>query len=966
MSRRDKAEPKPPGTRVRATLHTLSWLGISTAMGYAGAAQGNGAAYLMAFFTGALGLLSYLYARANLRHLEIRVGAVPVSRAGGGEWLQVELRAGSGHSASSIEMLIVGSARTEFVEMIPSGQMVQVALKVPDNGSEMQVLLRSSYPLGLLQSERVVTVKMDRPSLPAPAGSLPLPPLVKTQGSSAGKQGSHGPGGREGDDFAGVREWQPGDSMRQVDWRAVARGRPLLVKTWSSAGAEAVLLDWNVLTAEAPADRVAQMLKWIRQCEQQGLAYALKLPQAEIPAGQGEPHRQRCLAALAELHATGLSSQEKRQKQRRIPAGHEHTAGLPAGPLRMLAATLFVAALMLQSIVPVPVLGLFFLCLCCRCLLPQPLRTRWIPMLVVMAGLAGLFAMLGPDLTMESGISVLVILAGGKMLESRSPHDFQVMAMIGWFFCLCGVLTDQAMGRAIWMFLCFAVTTGCMIRFRRGAAGAAAPARMSAKLLLQALPLVLLLFLFFPRVSLDYLARLGVDRTAVTGVGSSLDPGKVAEIAKSNEVAFRVEFPDGVIPPNNLRYWRCVVLWGSQGLSWSRGVGSSYAPVNAAPEPGDVVQQVTLEPHGQSWLPGLDYPVHASDGRATFPLSTERLLSTHDRVRKVKRFRVLSRPGLSLAPLSEDHEVLARQVPESLSPALRTLAAEWKKAGSDEQIVQTALQYFRAQGFKYTLEPGNYQGPGALEDFMLRRRVGFCEHFSAAFATLMRAAGVPSRIVMGYLGGEMSITGTHMIVRQSDAHSWTEVWLENKGWTRIDPTAVLAPERVDANLETFLLGTGDGMDRQRSDWLVQAWDQTQELWDQLNYQWLQAVVSFDEDSQFGLLSFIGASGLKGHHLLLISLGAIFLAAATWAWWLRRPAKDSDAWRQAWEKACRQLERRGHPARRASEGPLHYAARLGAGAEVSNLATLYAHGRYGGGTQAELRAFREAVRQLVKA
>lgn len=952
---------------MRATLHTLSWLGISTAMGYAGAAQGNGAAYLMAFFTGALGLMSYLYARANLRHLEIRVGAAPVSRGGGGEWLSVDLRAGSGQAASSVELVVAGSAKSEFVEMIPSGQTVQVFLKVPANGSEIRVLLRSSYPLGLLQAERMVNVKMDRPALPLPAGSQPLPPPVKTSGNGPGKQGSHGPGEREGDDFAGVREWQPGDSMRQVDWRAVARGRPLLVKTWSRSGSEAVMLDWNMIEGGDTEKTVAQMLKWIRQCEQQGLAYGLRLPHAEMPPGQGEAHHQRCLAALAELHTTGLRSEERPQKQRRLPPGHEHSTGLALGPLRLLAATLFAAALMLQVIVPMPVLGLFFLCLSSRSFILQPLRTRWIPLLVVGAGLAGLFAMLGPDLTMESGISVLVILAGGKMLESRSPHDFQVMAMIGWFFCLCGVLTDQAMGRAFWMFACYAVILACMIRFRRGAPGAAAPARLMGKLLLQTLPLVVLLFLFFPRVSLDYLARMGVDRTAVTGVGSSLDPGKVAEIAKSNEVAFRVEFPDGVIPPNNLRYWRCVALWGCQGLSWNRGVGSSYAPVNASPEPGDVLQLVTLEPHGQSWLPGLDYPMHATDGRATFPLSTERLLSTHDRVRKVKRFRVLSRPGLSVNQLSEDHRTLALTLPASLSPALRQLAADWKKAGSPEQIVQTGLQYFRAQGFKYTLEPGSYPGPGGLEDFMLNRRVGFCEHFSAAFATLMRAAGVPSRIVIGYLGGEMSITGTHMIVRQSDAHSWTEVWLDGQGWTRIDPTAVLAPERVDANLETFLLGGADLLGRQRNDWLWQTWDQAQQLWDQLNYQWLQAVVSFDEDSQFGLLSFIGASGLKSHHLLLISLGVVVLSVMVWTWWLRRPARDSDAWRQTWEKACRRLEKQGLPARRASEGPLHYAARIGSGeTEISQLAAQYARGRYGSAGRTELQAFKEAVRKMAAA
>jgi hypothetical protein len=565
---------------------------------------------------------------------------------------------------------------------------------------------------------------------------------------------------------------------------------------------------------------------------------------------------------------------------------------------------------------------------------------------------------------MEAGIAVLIALSGGKLLESRTPHDFQVLAMIGWFLCLCGLLADQSLMRSLWMFTSFALITGCMVRFRRGVPGWKTPAFQTMKLLVQALPLVLLLFVVFPRFSPDYLQRMSGGRTNVTGVPSSLDPGKVLELAKNTATAFRVEFPDGQLPTNRDRYWRCVVLWECQGLSWNRGLNSSYAPPVGGPLPTDVRQIITMEPHGQAWLPALDVPIAYAPGQRISGLSSERILWSHDTVRKVRRVEVTSRPQMGVESLSPFQREAALDFPADLAPSLRDLAAQWRQGATrDTEIVQAGLNYLRSQGYRYTLEPGVYLGDVALEEFMTKRKIGFCEHFAAAFGTLMRVAGVPSRIVMGYLGGEMSITGTHLIVRQSDAHAWVEVWLDERGWTRVDPTAVLAPARLNSDLQGYLLGDEEALERQRNSFWWQAMQQVRLFMDQVNYEWYQSVISFDEDSQFGWLSRLGLSGIKEGWLLLISIGSVVLTLILLTLWLRRPARDPDRWRSAWAHFCRRLEKLGLPARRENEGPLAYAQRVAGDREaVLALAQQYAAGRYGQG-EVSVRTFERAIRDL---
>jgi hypothetical protein len=296
------------------------------------------------------------------------------------------------------------------------------------------------------------------------------------------------------------------------------------------------------------------------------------------------------------------------------------------------------------------------------------------------------------------------------------------------------------------------------------------------------------------------------------------------------------------------------------------------------------------------------------------------------------------------------------------------LAQQFKKgAKSDVQIAQAAVELLRAQGFQYTLEPGTYEGPRALDEFLFERRIGFCEHFSAAFATLMRAAGVPARIVLGYMGGEWTERGGYMIVKQSDAHAWTELWLEGTGWTRVDPTAALVPGRMDLDLRTLLMGGEAELERQRNSLWWRGMQTLRLWWDSVEYDWYNTIISFDEESQIAWMAWLGLGQVSGRTLFLASFVFLGLMLTALVFWLRRPARHPDPWARAWQRLCLKLERLGIPARAANEGPLNYAERAAAARpaladEIRRLAGLYAVARYGE-EGAALPDFNRAVRQL---
>ncbi|MFB6260662.1 MAG: transglutaminaseTgpA domain-containing protein, partial [Thiohalorhabdaceae bacterium] len=419
-----------------------------------------------------------------------------------------------------------------------------------------------------------------------------------------------------------------------------------------------------------------------------------------------------------------------------------------------------------------------------------PAPTRWgrVALTLVLGG--GVATAYGTLLGLDAGVALISVMGALKLLEMRRRRDTLVLIYLGYFLVITQFLYGQGMPMVVYLLAGVWGLTTVLIAVTRPTGGdrPLAHGRLGAALVVQGLPLMVILFVLFPRVS-------------VTGLGDDLSPGGISQLSRSGAVAFRVELDDPPPAPDR-RYWRGPVFTRYSGGTWEAG-RNRRGPV---PEPRSrgrtVAYTVMLEPHAQRWLFTLDLPAAAPEGgrlgRDLTPLA-------EDPVRQVTRYRARSYPAFRVqTELSPDRRQRYLALPEGVHPRARELAEQWRsQAEVPADIVQRGLTYFRGEDFRYTLTPpkaAGEDGANWLDGFLFETRAGFCGHYAGAYAFLMRAAGVPARVVTGYLGGSLGDDGEGMTVRQSDAHAWTEVWLAEKGWVRIDPTTAVSPERAEAGL----------------------------------------------------------------------------------------------------------------------------------------------------------------------
>lgn len=560
--------------------------------------------------------------------------------------------------------------------------------------------------------------------------------------------------------------------------------------------------------------------------------------------------------------------------------------------------------------------------------------------LVLAVGLGGIAISYGSMLGIEPGLGILLILVSLKLLETNTVRDFQVLTLLGWFLSLCGLFFAQDLGTWLYIGMTCLVLTASLIRFHRGAAPGSFPRsiRLAFTILVQAAPLILLLFFFFPRTYGGLRFTFSRALTNPTGISDRIEPGSVSSLALSDEIAFRVEFPDGKVPQISDMYWRGGVLWRGDGLTWVRGNLPRTEPFLGRLGGEPIRQRIVLEPHGARWIFALDRP---ASGETKMRFEPGGYLQSVNPVVTPLRYEITSRPENRETALLPEQRSAALYTPTRPSPQLEALVKSWVAGAEDDRaVVEAALQFFEKGNFSYTLAPGAY-GRDALDEFLFRRKSGFCEHYAAAFATLMRLAGVPSRIVIGYHGGEFNNLGSYLRVRQSDAHAWCEVWLKGIGWVRKDPVNSIAPARIQGGLESFLQSasagggpTGIGPARANAT-LRELWNQARLAWDSLNYQWDLRVLNFDEDSQRTFLMFIGLgrSMVSGTWefsalitwLVLVSV-ALLCVVALWVTRAETPHRDPAA--REYARFCRALARAG-VARAESEGPLHFSERAAA-------------------------------------
>ncbi|MDX1432483.1 MAG: DUF3488 and transglutaminase-like domain-containing protein [Gammaproteobacteria bacterium] len=634
-------------------------------------------------------------------------------------------------------------------------------------------------------------------------------------------------------------------------------------------------------------------------------------------------------------------------------------------PARAIGITVCLTLVLLPHALRIPlwVLGGFLVFAAWRvlnALRNTPLPPRWLVIPASLVLLGGVYATYGTLFGRNAGVALLVVLAGMKLMESRGARDAYVLGSLGFFLVITNFLFSQSITTLVYMFAVVLAMTATLISFCTGASlGHADRVRMAGAMLLQAVPIMLVLFVLFPRLPGPLWGLPRDAHSAASGLGDTMVPGQISRLILSDEVAFRVRF-HGDVPAADDLYWRGPVLWRTDGRGWSAGQQSRSWRAQYAETYGDPVDYtVTMEPHGQPWLFALDVPTTIPRGAQ---MTRDFQIRVPKPVRERQRYEMRSYTRYRLPHLSPDEQGNALGLPFGAHQRTRELALDWRSELADDQaLVSRALDYFRDQPFIYTLTPPLIDGD-TIDGFLFDTRQGFCEHFSAAFTVLMRAAGIPARVVTGYQGGEMNPLGEYLIVRQRDAHAWVEVWLERTGWTRVDPTGAVSPNRIQLGMDAAIPPTigPAGLGIEGSEEVRELWRRLRHGLDAISASWNEWVLGYGNRRQRELLALFGLDAGDLGELALGILVAVLAILALVALGLARAPRAADPALRAYRRFCRKLARAGFT-RRAAEGPLDFAARVAArrpslGEPVSRITASYVRLRYGSepGRLGELR------------
>ncbi|HUL91431.1 MAG TPA: DUF3488 and transglutaminase-like domain-containing protein [Burkholderiales bacterium] len=571
------------------------------------------------------------------------------------------------------------------------------------------------------------------------------------------------------------------------------------------------------------------------------------------------------------------------------------------------------------------------------------LPARWVLLLLTLGTAAGVFLSYRTIMGRDPGVSLLVMLLFLKLLETRAPRDVFVVAFLVYFVALANFFYSQSIPIAILMLLTVLVATTALVGFSAPQRPVAENLKTAGRMLVQAGPVMLLLFFLFPRVQGPLWGLPQDAYSGVTGLSDTMSPGAISALSLSDAIAFRVRF-ENATPPRSQLYWRGPVMTDFDGTTWRVGLPQLRREMRVDASGPPIDYEVTLEPHNRNWMFALEMPTRIPRSAR---LTSEYLPISLTPIRSRIRYEMSSSPQFQARGGGDPGDLAAAlRLPGGVDPRARALAREWRGALADDSaIVRRAIEFYRSSRFEYTLQPP-LLGRDAVDEFLFDTKQGFCEHFASSFVFLMRAAGVPARIVTGYQGGDTNPVDGYMVVRQADAHAWAEVWLESSGWTRVDPTAAAIPVRVELGITAAAPAGVPLLMRSGFSWVRSL----RNNWDALTNQWNQWVLGYNPDRQLELLSRLGMKQPTWETMTLLlfwGVGGVLLLVALW---LLRGMRREDAVQRAWLRFCAKLARAGI-ARAGTEGPLDYAARVshrlpGKETAVRAIAELYVEQRYG--------------------
>jgi protein-glutamine gamma-glutamyltransferase len=563
------------------------------------------------------------------------------------------------------------------------------------------------------------------------------------------------------------------------------------------------------------------------------------------------------------------------------------------------------------------------------------LSGRWLPRdsirwVAAIACIVAVYVQYKTLLGRDSGVALLVLFLGLKLMEMKARRDLFVVIFLSFFILVTSFFYSQSIWAAIMAVAAVWALLAAMLTMHYGPTEVPITQRFKSIgiLLLQAAPLAAALFFLFPRIQQPLWGLPSDAHSGRTGMSEKMAPGTISSLSASQEVAFRVKFSNST-PATSEMYWRGPVLGEFDGLQW-QPLQKSLTPrialqiVTQGETP--VSYTVTLEPHNQRWLFALDAPADISNSSLRdidAKLNPDGILESKDAILTRLRYSATAHMTYSMGA---NEIALSRQnwldLPPSFNPKTLELAAQWQRETPDhEALVEKTLQHFNQEKFYYTFKPP-LLGRNSVDDFLFKTRSGFCEHYASAFVVLMRALDIPARVVTGYQGAEKNPVDDYWVIKQADAHAWAEVWIEKKGWVRVDPTSAIAPERIEKGTQGARFSGLTPQKEKKSGWL----EKLKHKADAVTNSWNQWVLNYDRNSQKRLLEMLGFDFDEWREIAGLFAGVLGILIGIAALITLRPQLPKDPVERLWKTLADKLEAKGLQ-RQPSETAKQWLARI---------------------------------------
>ncbi len=579
---------------------------------------------------------------------------------------------------------------------------------------------------------------------------------------------------------------------------------------------------------------------------------------------------------------------------------------------------------------PPTITGFFALLLLWRFLViwkPESLPSGFLLVFLAASGMAILYKQFHGFMGRDAGTSLFLVALGLKLMELRTEREFYLVNYLAFIVAASQFLYEQSILMAAYILFVSCVLLATLVFINSHVPQTWLSMKKAGVIIAQAIPMAIIVFIFFPRVEAPKWLFFNDPHQARMGLSDSMEPGSITDLGMSDELVFRVKFT-GAIPPPQQRYWRGPVLTYTNGKRWLQSGNPDYQRHQDKVTFSGTPYHYTLliEPQDKNWVFGLDMPSGFPD---TLSKNAYYQLISADELNKRTEYKLTSYPDYNTGFITKTEYQQARQLPKAPSDKIKQLVQNLNGFNGDpEDFIQQLLQHFRQEDFHYTLTPPLME-VNPIETFLFETRHGFCSHYASAFVYLMRVADIPARVVTGYQGGEFNAVGGFLEVRQADAHAWAEVWLENKGWQRFDPTAAIAPERIERGIDINRLSPGGVVSfavpsegaKAAFDWLKR----TRQLWSNIDYNWQRWVINYNTANQSNFLSSFGISDFKKMVYWMMALVAVITAMLSAVLLYRRPPR-LDPELKIYNLFLKKLKKTGFE-KRPGEGARDFAERI---------------------------------------